>query len=104
MMRYSAPACIEMATIVQDIRPQVAGGFLVALRLYKVCIVPSLLYNSSTWTEIPKAVIKIIKDFQHCNALVYTVTGAQYRAGEPLPSLRPETGVLEMDSFLTHGE
>ena len=103
MMRYSAPACIEMATIVQDIRPQVAGGFLVALRLYKVCIVPSLLYNSSTWTEIPKAVIKIIKDFQHCNALVYTVTGA-HRAGAPLPSLRSKTGVLEMDSSLTHGE
>ena len=92
-----------MATIVQDIRPQVAGGFLVALRLYKVCIVPSLLYNSSTWTEIPKAVIKIIKDFQHCNALVYTVTVA-HGPGFPLPSPQPETGVVEMDSFLTHGE
>ena len=100
MMRYSAPACIEMATIVQDIRPQVAGGFLVALRLYKVCIVPSLLYNSSTWTEIPKAAIKIIKDFQHCNALVYTVTGAHRARGATTVSAARDGGVR--DGLIPH--
>ena len=42
-------AMLEAAGIVEDFRAQCVGGFMVALDLWQVAILPTLLYNCNTW-------------------------------------------------------
>ena len=44
----------ELRAIAEDFRMQAVEGIESAIDLYKNCIVPSLLANCSTWTEIEK--------------------------------------------------
>lgn len=48
----------ELRAIVEDFRMQVIGGIESAIDLYESCIVPSLLANCSTWTEIKESTEK----------------------------------------------
>ena len=84
--------CLEIALIVEDWRGQVTGGFLTALKLYKACVVPSLLYNCGTWTEMPKEAEEIIEKFQNWFVKLILRQGP----GCPKPSLRSETGLISM--------
>jgi hypothetical protein len=57
--------CLNIALIVEEWRGQVTGSFLMALKVYTACVMPSLLYNCSTWTEMPKEAEDIIVTFQN---------------------------------------
>ena len=57
-------ACYEAAAIVKDWRSQCVGGFRSAIDLFELAILPSLLYNSDTWIQMPKAAEEILEDIQ----------------------------------------
>ena len=44
----------EIVNIVKDYRAQLIGGFRTGLVLWESCVVPSVLYNCSTWVEMGK--------------------------------------------------
>ena len=85
--------CLEIVTIVEDLRAQVAGGFVSGLRLYEACVLPSLLNNSGTWTDIPDVLIKQLERFQNWFLRLMFRTGP----GAPRPALRSETGMLSIE-------
>ena len=42
----------EIKTVVEDLRSKVVGGIKTGIQLWESCVIPFLLYNSSTWVEI----------------------------------------------------
>jgi hypothetical protein len=46
---------MEIAAIVGDWRAVVVWGFKSGFLLWEACCIPSILDNSSTWVEMPKA-------------------------------------------------
>ena len=85
-------ACFEAAAIVDDWRSQCVGGFLCALDLWELAILPTLLYNAATWVEIPKQAEEILENLQ----LFYVRLILRVPQGAPKIALRSETGLLSM--------
>ena len=54
-------ACYEVAAIVEDWRAQSVGGFRCVIDLFQLAIIPSLLYNSETWVQIPGEAEEILE-------------------------------------------
>ena len=48
----------------KDYRAQLVGGFQTGLVLWESCVIPSLLYNSSTWVEMGEEEEKALEDIQ----------------------------------------
>ena len=86
-MGKSRGACIEIATIVSDLRAQAIGGFLTNIKLFEACVVPGLRYNAGTWTDMPWENFLLWFIWFHLR----TGPGA-LKAG-----LRAETGMLSME-------
>ena len=57
-------ASFEIINIVKDYRAQLVGGFQTGLVLWESCVIPSLLYNCSTWVEVGKEEEKALTDQQ----------------------------------------
>ena len=85
-------ACYEAAAIVEDWRSQCIGGFRSAIDLFELAILPSLLYNSDTWIQIPKVAEEMLEDIQ----LFYLRLVLRVPQGTPKIALRSETGMLSM--------
>ena len=86
-------ACMEIISIVKDLRSEVIGGFSSGLKLFEACVVPGLLYNAGTWTDIPKAAVDKLEDFM----LWYIRMLFQTGPGALKVGLRAETGMLSME-------
>ena len=86
-------ACMEIITIIQDLRSQVVGGFTAGIKLFEACVVPGLLYNSGTWTEISKEAVNKLEDFLLWFIRMLFQTGP----GALKVGLRAETGMLSME-------
>ena len=54
----------ELRAAIEDIRMQAVGGFEAALDLFESCIVPSLLANCGTWTQIEKKTVEKLDALQ----------------------------------------
>ena len=85
-------ACYEAAAIVEDWRSQCVGGFLSVLDLFKIAILPSLLYNCDTWVQIPKLAEEKLESI----LLFYLRLVLRVPQGTPKIALRSETGMLSM--------
>jgi hypothetical protein len=85
-------ACYEVAAIVEDWRAQCLGGFRCAIDLFQLAILPSLLYNSETWVEIPSEAEDILENLQ----LFFVRLVLRVPQGTPKVALRSETGLLSM--------
>ena len=57
-------ASFEIVNIVKDYRAQLVGGFQTGLVLWESCVIPSLLYNCSTWVEVGREEEKALTDQQ----------------------------------------
>ena len=84
--------CREISMILEDWRSQSIGGFQAGIKLYEACAVPALLYNSETWTEIPKEAEELLEKFQNWFVRLIMRIGP----GCPRVALRSETGLLSM--------
>jgi hypothetical protein len=85
-------ACYEAAAIIEDWRAQVAGGFMGALDLFELAILPTLLYNAETWVGIQEDTITGLENLQ----LFFLRLVLRVPISTPKVALRSETGMLSM--------
>ena len=85
-------ACYEAAAIVDDWRSQCVGGFCSAIDLFELAILPSLLYNSDTWVQMPKVAEEMLENIQ----LFFVRLVLRVPPGTPKIALRSETGLMSM--------
>ena len=81
-------AIFEIKNIVEDCRSKVIGGIKTGLLLWESCIIPFLLFNSSTWLLIKQSDIDRLSKLQ--NLFLSTLLQAQKA---PIFSLHWELGV-----------
>ena len=87
-------AGFEIMNIVKDYRAQQIGGFLTSLVLWETCVIPSLIYNCSTWVGIGKEEIKVLEGLQDYFLRMLWGTGP----GAPRMALRADTGTRSIES------
>ena len=58
-------AMMEVKGIMEDFRMQAVGGIMGAWDLWSAAIVPSLLANCGTWTELPGKAIEMCDELQN---------------------------------------
>ena len=75
----------------QGYRAQQIGGFLTSL---VTCVIPSLIYNCSTWMGIGKEEIRVLEGLQDYFLRMLWGTGP----GAPRMALRADTGTRSMES------
>ena len=54
----------EIKSVVEDCRSQMVGGIQTGVLLWESCLIPFLLYNSSTWMEIRTSALEILSKLQ----------------------------------------
>jgi len=54
----------EIKSVVEDCRSNVVGGLIAGLDIWELAIIPFILNNSETWTEIGKQSIEILDNLQ----------------------------------------
>ena len=86
-------AMLESAAIVDDFRSQCIGGFGAALDIWELAILPMLLNNSGTWTEIDTETVERLEELQ----LFYIRLILQVPVSTPKVALRSETGLMSME-------
>ena len=82
-------AIMEVMAVIEDMRMQVMGGMMGALDLWNHALIPSLLANCGTWTEISKGTLSKLEDLQ--NLFLRRVP-----TSTPKIALRAEAGLLSM--------
>ena len=82
----------ELRSLVEDFRMQAVGGMMAAIDLYESCIVPSLLTNCGTWTEMTEKEENLLEEIQNmfCRAVL------QVPVSSPKPSLSAVFGLTSM--------
>jgi hypothetical protein len=68
------------------------GGFCSAIDLFELAILPSLLYNSDTWVQMPKVAEEMLENIQ----LFFVRLVVRVPTGTPKIALRSETGLMSM--------
>ena len=87
-------ASYEIINLVKDYRAQRIGGFMTGLVLWETCVIPSLIYNCSTWVGIGKEEIKLLNGIQDYFLRMLWGTGP----GAPKVALRADTATRGMES------
>ena len=85
-------AIMEVASLVNDLRMQAVGGILSGFDLWNLCIIPSLLNNCSTWTDISVKSLERLEELQ--NLFVRVLLRVPITT--PKVALLSETGLLSM--------
>ena len=82
----------KLRSLIEDFRMQAVGGMRAAIDLYESCIVPSLLTNCGTWTDITENEEKLLDEIQNtfCRAVL------QVPSSSPKSSLRAVFGLTAM--------
>ena len=57
-------AMIETKHLVEDFRAQAIGGLVTGLDMWEAAILPTLLYNCSTWVEMGKEAVEELEELQ----------------------------------------
>ena len=87
-------AIFEVKAIIQDFRMQSIGGLVTALDLWERAIIPTLLNNSESWTEISQTAIKKLEELQ--NMFLRVILDTPFST--PKPALKWETGMAPMEN------
>ena len=85
-------AIFEIKSIVDDFRMQRIRGIVAAFELWEKAIIPSLLNNAETWTEISEECMEELEDLQ----FLFVRTIMETAKSTPKTSLLWETGLLPM--------
>ena len=86
-------ASYEIVSLVKDYRADQIGGFRMGLILWESCVIPTLLYNSSTWVAMGKEELKQLNGIQ--DFFLRLLWGAG--PGAPRVALRADTGTRGME-------
>ena len=57
-------AIFEIKAIIDDYRMQRIGGIVAAFEIWEMAVIPSLLNNSESWTEISTQTMEDLEDLQ----------------------------------------
>ena len=85
-------AMMEVKGIMEDFRMQAVGGILGAWDLWNTAILPSLLANCGTWTELPSKAVDLCDELQN----LFIRIMLEVPVGTPKVALRVEAGMLAM--------
>ena len=84
---------LETKAVIEDCRSNIVGGITAGLEIWELAILPHLLNNSETWTEIKKSTIDMLDDLQYMFMRYLLATPRTC----PIPALLWETGGLLME-------
>ena len=84
---------VEIRAVIDDFRSKCLGGIITALEIWELAILPFLLYNCETWTEISPKTVKVLNELQ---LKFYRIILATPRSC-PIPALMWETGGCLME-------
>ena len=85
-------AMMEVKGVMEDFRMQAVGGIMGAWDLWHAAILPSLLANCGTWTELPEKAIEMCDELQN----LFIRIMLEVPVSTPKVALRVETGMLGM--------
>ena len=83
-------AMMEVKGVMEDFRMQVVGGIMGAWDIWNSAILPSLLCNCSTWTELPTKAVDLCEELQN----LFIRIMLQVPVSTPKVALRVEAGML----------
>ena len=83
---------VQAKLLVEDFRAQALGGIVVGLDMWEAAILPTLLYNCSTWVELDKEAEEKLEDLK----LHYLRLFLAVPVSCPKVALILHTGVLSM--------
>ena len=83
-------AITEISAVLDDYRINSIGGLSAGLEIYELAIVPSLLYNAETWTNIDSDTENVLEKLQ--NAMFRALFAVP--RSTPKPILRSDLGNL----------
>ena len=84
---------LEIKYVVEDCRSTVVRGIVAGIDIWKLAVLPNLLNNSETWTELHKKTVESLEDIQY---MFYRYLLATPRSC-PKPALLWETGGMLME-------
>ena len=84
---------IEIRAVLEDCRSNSLGGVMLGIELWELAIIPYLLYNSETWTDIPVCTIALLNEIQ----LNFYRNILSTPKSCPIPALLWETGGMLME-------
>ena len=84
---------LETKAVIEDCRSNIVGGITAGLEIWELAILPHLLNNGETWTEIKKSTIDMLDDLQYMFMRYLLATPRTC----PIPALLWETGGLLME-------
>ena len=84
---------IEVRAVLDDIRANITGGLITGIDIWELSIIPFLMYNCETWTEIGKGSLSLLNDLQHMFIRYLLATPKTC----PIPALLWETGFMLME-------
>ena len=84
---------LEIKYVVEDCRSTVVRGIVAGIDIWKLAVLPNLLNNSETWTELHKKTVESLEDIQY---MFYRYLLATPRSC-PKPALLWETGGMSME-------
>ena len=83
-------AMMEVKGVMEDFRMQAVGGIMGAWDLWNSAILPSLLCNCSTWTELPTKAVDLCEELQN----LFIRIMLQVPVSTPKVALRVVAGML----------
>ena len=54
----------EIRAVIEDCRANLTGGLVTGLEIWEVAVMPFLLNNSETWTDIHKDALEMLENLQ----------------------------------------
>ena len=85
-------AMFEIKGIIEDFRSQSIGGTVGAFDLWELSVIPMLLNNAGTWTEISEVSIEMLENLQN----LFVRLLMHLPLSTPKPVLTFDTGLLSM--------
>ena len=84
----------EIRAVVEDCRANLTGGLVTGLEIWELSVIPFLLNNSETWTDLPNEALEMLENLQaeFLRNLLDTPRTC------PIPSLLWETGTPTMEN------
>ena len=84
----------EIGAVIEDCRARVIGGLITGLEIWEIAVMPYILNNSETWTDIPKDAMDLLENLQ----LDFLRNLLDTPRTCPTPSLLWETGTITMQN------
>ena len=84
---------LETKAVIEDCRANAIGGLAVGIEIWELAIIPQLLNNSETWTNLENKTLEVLENIQ---LMFYRNLFATPRTC-PVPALLWETGGMLME-------